>query len=150
MPLGQGATPENLEAKNKTKPVLPSGLALIESLYFGSGAKAAQDQLQHLLGPDQALWPFSLSEKSQPRLETDIVAADDVSYQNFSPPLSWNAPYSLQLIRFGRKEKERDEYAFHSGEELLIPVDGRVEYQFFWSPGGRTPENAVLNPPASE
>ena len=97
--------------RGKFKSAQPSGLALIESLYFGAGARAAQDQLQRLLGQDQSLRPFSLSDTGLPSVGMDIVPSDEISYQSFSPPAAWNATYSLPKVRFGAVEKQ--EYVFH-------------------------------------
>ena len=136
------------QTRGRIKSAQPSGLALIESLYFGAGAKAAQDQLQRLLGPEQSLRPYALSDAGLPSVGMDIVPADDISYESFSPPAAWNAAYSLQRVHLGGSEKH--EYVFHPGEELLIPIQGQVAYHFFWSPGGRMPERVLLNPPAQE
>jgi len=73
----------------------------------------------------------------------DIVPDDDIAYQSFSPPPSWNAAYSLQRIRLGPKHK--NEFVFHPGEEIMIPVQGEVSYHFFWTPGARPPERVLLN-----
>jgi transcriptional regulator with XRE-family HTH domain len=135
-------------SRSRFKSAQPSGLALIESLYFSVGAEAAQDQLQRLLGPDQSLRPFSLSDTGLPSVGMDIVPSDEISYQSFSPPAAWNATYSLQKVRFGAVEKQ--EYVFHPGEELLIPVEGEVAYHFFWSPGGKMPERVLLTPHVRE
>lgn len=135
-------------SRSRFKSAQPSGLALIESLYFGAGPKAAQDQLQRLLGPEHSLRPFALSDTGLPSVGMDTVPADEISYESYSPPAAWNAAYSLQKVHFGAKEKQ--EYIFHPGEELLIPVEGEVAYHFFWSPGGRMPERVLLHPPAQE
>lgn len=134
--------------RSRFKSAQASGLALIESLYFGAGPKAAQDQLQRLLGPEQSLRPFALSDKGLRSVGMDIVPTDEISYESYSPPAAWNAAYSLQKVHLGAKEKQ--EYVFHPGEELLIPVEGEVAYHFFWSPGGREPERVLLLPPAQE
>jgi transcriptional regulator with XRE-family HTH domain len=135
-------------SRRRLKSAQPSGLVLIESLYFGAGPKAAQDQLQRLLGPEQSLRPFFLSDTGLPSVGMDIVPEDEIAYESFSPPASWNAAYSLQWVRFGAKEKA--EYVFHPGEEILIPIQGEIAYHFFWSPGGRLPERVFLNAPVSE
>ena len=135
-------------SRSRFKSAQPSGLALIESLYFSVGAKAAQDHLQRLLGPDQSLRSFSLSDTGLPSVGMNIVPSDEISYQSFSPPAAWNAAYSLLKVRLGAVEKQ--EYIFHPGEELLIPVEGEVAYHFFWSPGGKIPERVLLTPQARE
>jgi transcriptional regulator with XRE-family HTH domain len=137
-----------LEAAKKVKSGQPSGLALIESLYFRAGPKAAEDQLQRLLGPDQAVRPFALCDSGQPSVGMDIAPADEIAYESYSPPPSWNAAYSLQRVRMGHREKS--EFVFHPGEELLIPIHGEVAYHFFWSPGAQQPERVLVSPAAKE
>lgn len=144
MPVHYEAKSGEILARGRLKSTQPSGLALIESLYFGAGPKAAQDQLQRLLGPDQSVRPYALSDVGMPSMGMDIVQSDEISYESFTPPASWNAAYSLQRVRFGAREK--DEYVFHPGEEIMIPIQGEIAYHFFWSPGGRAPERVVLNP----
>jgi transcriptional regulator with XRE-family HTH domain len=73
----------------------------------------------------------------------DITPEDDIAYESFSPPPLWDAAYSLQRIRLGPKHK--NEFVFHPGEEIMIPVQGEVSYHFFWSPGARPPARVVLN-----
>lgn len=132
----------------RIKSAQPSGLALIESLYFGAGPQAAQDQLQRLMGPEQSVRPYALCDAGEKSVGMDIVPADEISYESFSPPASWNASYSLQRVRLG--DKIKSEFVFHPGEEILIPIKGEIAYHFFWSPGARPPERVLLNPPAGE
>ena len=132
-----------LNSVRKFKSSQPSGLALIESLYFRAGPETARDQFQRLMGPDQSVRPFALCDMGHPSMGMDIVPEDDIAYESFSPPPSWNAAYSLQRIRLGPKHK--NEFVFHPGEEIVIPVQGQVSYHFFWSPGARPPERVLLN-----
>jgi transcriptional regulator with XRE-family HTH domain len=125
-----------------------SGLALIENLYFRAGREAAQNQLQRLLGADQSVRSFALCDVGQPAVGISTIPGDDISYESFNPPVSWNAVYSVQRVRLGPKPKS--DYIFHPGEEILIPIQGEVSYHFFWSPGASPPERFVLNPPVGE
>lgn len=131
----------------KPKTSQPSGLALIESLYFRAGAHAAQQQLQRLLGPEQDVRPYALCDAGLPSIGMDIVPEDEIRYESFSPPASWNTAYSIQRVHLGPKEK--NEFVFHPGEELLIPVRGAVGYHFYWSPGSSVPQRILLQPPVS-
>jgi ribosome-binding protein aMBF1 (putative translation factor) len=131
----------------RSKSAQLSGLALIEHLYFRAGQEAAQGQLQRLLGADQSARSFALCDTGQPAVGTNTVPGDDISYETFSPPVSWNAVYSVQRIRLGPKAKS--DFLFHPGEEILIPTSGEVAYHFFWSPGASPPERFLLNPPAT-
>jgi transcriptional regulator with XRE-family HTH domain len=141
--LGHHGFQAELINGRKLKSSQPSGLALIESLYFRAGPETARDQFQRLLGPDQSVRPFALCDAGHPSVGMDIVPEDDITYDSFSPPPSWNAAYSLQQIQLGPKHKS--EFVFHPGEEIMIPIHGEVSYHFFWSPGARPPERVVLN-----
>jgi len=123
-----------------------SGLALIEQLYFGIGYKAAQEQMEHLLDGDSR--PFAVSESGRATTCVHFSACDEVSLQDFSPPAHWNVAYSIQFARL--RNKERDEYLFYPGEQILIPVEGEIHYHFFWTPGGRTPERMLLSQPVNK
>jgi transcriptional regulator with XRE-family HTH domain len=123
-----------------------SGLALIEQLYFGIGYKAAQEQMQRLLGGDSR--PFAVSESGQASTSVHFSASDEGSLQDFSPPSHWNVAYSIQFARL--RNKEKDDYLFYPGEQILIPVEGEIQYHFFWSPGGRTPERILLSQPVTK
>lgn len=132
----------------RTKAGQLSGLAFIESLYFRAGAQAAQGQLQRLLGTEESGRNYALCDIGKPAVETMGDADDEISYESFSPPVSWNAAYSVLRATVGPKSK--NDYRFHSGEEILIPSAGKVVYHFFWSPGASPPERTVLNPAVGE
>jgi len=134
-----------LTPHRKPKSSQLSGLALIESLYFCAGASVAQQQLQRLLGPEQDVRPYAFCDTGQPSVGMDIAPEDEIAYESFSPPASWNAAYSIQRVRLGPNEKS--EFVFHPGEELVIPTRGSVAYHFFWSPGSSLPQRIVLHPP---
>lgn len=119
-----------------------SGLAFVENLFFGAGAKPASEVLQRLLGADQRLSPYATSETGFPSRGLYIGPDDEISYTDFSPPPAWNATYSIQRIKLGSTEKQH--FVFHSGEEIFIPISGDVFYHFFFSPGGRRPHRAVI------
>jgi len=138
----------NLIEERRSKTAQLSGLALIENLYFRAGPEAAQGQLQRLLGAEQSVRAFALCDVGQPAVGLNTLPSDDISYETFSPPVSWNAVYSVQRIRLGAKLKS--DFLFHPGEEILIPTQGEVAYHFFWSPGASPPERFLLSPPASE
>jgi transcriptional regulator with XRE-family HTH domain len=122
-----------------------SGLALIEQIYFQLGHRAAQGHLQRLLGVEKL--PFAVSDSGPKSTCIHHSASDEISLQDFSPPPEWNVAYSIQLATFSNKEK--DEFLFHSGEQLLIPIEGELQYHFFWTPGGHTPDRLLMSQCAS-
>jgi transcriptional regulator with XRE-family HTH domain len=127
-----------------------SGLALIENIYFRSGVVTAQEQLKHLLGPNQFLRPYSISEQNEPHGDVGSASIAEVTWTNYNPPASWNAPYSILLVNFSRKGEHSDEYGFFLGEEIFVPIRGEMEFRFFWTPGGRPPERTLLVHSATE
>jgi transcriptional regulator with XRE-family HTH domain len=140
----QGKAPASSRKRGRATQL--SGLALIEELYFGLGQQAAQSHLERLLGADSR--PFALSESGQASACIHLSPSDEVLPQDFSPPSHWNVSYSIQFAKLGNKEK--DEYVFYPGEQLLIPVEGEIEYHFFWTPGGRAPDRALLAQPVNQ
>lgn len=119
-----------------------SGLGMIESVYFRIGAAMAQTQLQKQSGIEGVERPYSVSDIGQPAVGVDLNPFDQIIYSSFSPPSSWNAPYSLQLARFG--DRPKDDFLFYSGEALLMPVQGDLTGHFYWSSGGCRAERIVL------
>lgn len=131
----------------KPKPSHRSGLALIESLYFRAGREAAQGQLSRLLGGEQSHRAYAVCDRGQPAIGLHTLPVDDIEYESFGAPISWNAVYSIQKVKFGPKVKS--DFLFHPGEEILIPTRGQISYHFFWSPGASRPDRVLLNPPLS-
>ena len=125
-----------------------SGLAMIESLYFRAGAEVAQGQLRRLFGGEESRRTYAFCDRGQPAIGLNTLPSDDIDYETFSAPISWNAVYSVQKIRLGPKAKS--DYLFHPGEEIVIPTSGAVAFHFFWSPGASRPDRVVLNPAASK
>jgi transcriptional regulator with XRE-family HTH domain len=125
-----------------------TGLALVEHLYFRVGTTPAQRQFERLLGMDQLPRAFALCDVGQPAVGTHTLPGDEISFESFNPPATWNAGYSIQRVRFGPKVKS--DFISHPGEELLIPAQGTVAYHFFWSPGGSSLGRLVLSPAVTE
>src|SRR5579884_2939196 len=125
----------------------PSGIAQIENLYFEQGQAVAEERLVQLLGPHESAGPCHVSDWGQPSLRTDVNDKDGILYKSYNPPATWNAPYSVQLVTFENKEKA--DYMFHSGEELLVPMSGRITYHFYWSPGRKKPERVTMREAAA-
>jgi transcriptional regulator with XRE-family HTH domain len=133
--IGTGNDPKDLKPS-------ASGLALIESVFFGAGAKPAVDIFHRQLGDDYQCSAYALADTGQSCHGVNIRPEDEVTYADFSPPPAWNPPYSLQRIRLGAKEKCH--FSFHGGEEIFIPSCGDVFYNFFFSAGGSPPHRTVL------
>ena len=78
------------------------------------------------------LSPFQVIDASKARRADrgDMVSPEDeIEYRDFSPPALWQAPYSVLHATFTGKEKQK--LMTHCGEELLVPVVGKIEYDFW-------------------
>jgi DNA-binding XRE family transcriptional regulator len=121
-------------------------LGWLAELYFGEGAGAAKEAFASF-APETGIRAYQVLKAGQglPSRRTDVRNEDGISYDGYSPPALWEAPYSLLRVRFA-PAPQRD-FIFHSGEEILIPIAGQIRYHFYWSPGGAPPSVDVLDPP---
>ncbi len=120
---------------------------LAELFYSGSEAEATANLKEHL--PDAAFGDrYIVAPADAPRvLRTDAPESVGISYHSYNPPAIWGAGYSVMRVTF--PPSVPTEFMSHAGEELLVPVSGRVQYQFFWAPPGDPPERAKLEDPVS-
>lgn len=126
----------------------PRGLASIEQLYFGVGVQAAEESFRAAVPEAELTDCYKIrAGDGRPSYRTDVTAEDGITYRNYSPPRSWEAPYSVQLADFRPVPKAK--FMFHAGEEILVPVSGQITYQFFWSPGAKPPERFGVRSPLS-
>lgn len=106
-------------------------LGWLEQLYFTQGAEAAKAEFERDL-PAAAESSYRLLRlgEGQPVHRTDAEAKDGISYDSYSPPAFWELPY--QLLRLRMEKIAQDEFLFHGGEEILVPLSGAIRYYFFW------------------
>jgi transcriptional regulator with XRE-family HTH domain len=142
-PIEFGAQP------GKKSRLHPSGMALLETIYFRTGAAAATEYLLRMLNPQGDPEPYfvAMAARVSGQVRTDLSFADQMQYINFNPPGFWNAPYSIDQVVYGDRPKE--DFAFDAGEELVIPTKGELKHHFFWTPGGSVPTRIALNPPTT-
>ncbi len=119
-------------------PKQPS-LSWLEELYFAEGHEAANEAFQRLL-PDADLRSYYVQRPGQGQLvqRTDIQSADNVAYKSFNAPSLWNIPYSV--LRMRPDHTPRSDFIYHGGEELLVPITGRIQYHFFCNADAKQPE----------
>ena len=60
-----------------------------------------------------------------------------IGYRDFSPHPFWGVPYSVLSVEVQAEEK--DYFMYHGGEEILLPVEGPINYRFFWTGGDSPP-----------
>jgi transcriptional regulator with XRE-family HTH domain len=110
-------------------------LGWIEHIYLTEGPQAAEVAYEQLL-PGAATEVYRIFRKGEgvPTSRPEIGVQDAISYSNYGPPALWGAPFSISLMRLQNVRKQ-DEYVFHPGEEIVVPMEGSVDYSFFWSPG---------------
>ncbi len=135
-----------MQKKSESAGKKARSLGWLAELYFSNGVKAAKDAFAGI-APETGLRPYHVLKAGQglPTKRTDVKNEDGITYDSFSPPALWEAPYSLLRVQFEPVVKK--DFMFHSGEELLVPISGQVRYHFFWSPGGTSPTVDILDPP---
>jgi transcriptional regulator with XRE-family HTH domain len=123
------------------KKVLPKqpSLSWLEELYFAEGHEAANEAFQRLL-PDAELRSYHVQRPGQgpPAQKTDTQSGDSVVYRSFNAPSLWNMPYSV--LRMRPDHTPRSDFVYHGGEELLVPISGRIQYHFFCNADAKRPE----------
>ncbi|MDX1568303.1 MAG: helix-turn-helix transcriptional regulator [Longimicrobiales bacterium] len=120
---------------------------LADLFYSGSEGEAAANLKEHL--PDAAFGDrYVVGPSDAPRvLRTDAPESVGISYHSYNPPAIWGAGYSVMRVTF--PPSVPTEFMSHAGEELLVPISGQVQYQFFWAPPGRAPGREKLARPAT-
>ncbi len=115
--------------KNRELPKQPA-ISWLEQIYFTEGHEAANEAFQRLL-PDADLRSYCLQRPGQGQLaqRTDIQSAENVAYKSFNAPSLWNVPFSV--LRVHLDHTPRNDFVYHGGEELLIPISGRIRFHFF-------------------
>lgn len=111
-------------------------LGWLENLYFTSGNEAVLDAIRGS-APKELLADFSIVHRDEGAvsMRLDIQEADRIQYANFSPPQYWGCPVSILKMQLDSTPKANT-FVCHGGEELTIPIDGSIRYNFLWSPGG--------------
>lgn len=131
-----------------TKPTIPKqrSLASLEEVYFSEGYRSASDAFRRML-PDIDLRSHYLQRPGQGQSvqRTDSQASDGITYQSYNAPALWDVPYSL--LRVGFEYVPKTDFMYHGGEELLIPISGRIFYHFFCNSDGKPPERKMLDAP---
>jgi transcriptional regulator with XRE-family HTH domain len=113
---------------------------LAASVAFKDGYDTAVNVLKDYL-PATAYQDWSITHEAQgfSTLRTEVSAASDITYLSYDPPDLWGPSYSVLKATFAPR-RARSEFMSHSGEEALIPIGGRIQYHFAWTPGSRSPE----------
>ena len=121
-------------------------LAWLEEIYFSDGHQAANAAFERML-PDADLRPYYYlrAGHGQPAQRTDTAEEDGIQYESFNAPSLWDVPYSLLRVRFEHVPKT--DFMYHGGEEILIPISGRIHYHFYCNADGRPPQREILEPP---
>ncbi len=116
---------------------------LAASVAFKEGYDTAVNVLKDYL-PATAYQDWSIIHEAQgfSTLRTEVTAASDITYLSYDPPDLWGPSYSVLKATFAPR-RARSEFMSHSGEEALIPINGRIQYHFAWTPGSRPPEVQV-------
>jgi transcriptional regulator with XRE-family HTH domain len=123
-------------------------LGWLETVYCESDAATAQDRFKQLY-PSAAYEPYFLYRpgEGQSVVRTDVDVEDGITYENYSPPAFWGAPY--QILKLRMEWVEQPSFIYHGGEELLLPISGEIPYHFFWHnppAGWKKPQTHEIEP----
>jgi transcriptional regulator with XRE-family HTH domain len=124
-----------------------SGIALLEQVSFAEGAEAAIALLQRSIGPEGVDRDIAVIDHGVPIDRLDVSQEDGISYLSFDPNPLWNLPYSIQLASFS--SHGTTDFMFHEAEELLIPIEGKIMYRFFWARPNSVPSPIELDSPVA-
>ena len=113
---------------------------LASSVAFKEGYDSAVAVLRDYL-PASAYQDWNIVHEAQgfSTLRTEVTAASDITYLSYDPPDLWGPSYSVLRATFAPR-RTRNEFMSHSGEEALLPISGRIQYHFAWTPGAKAPE----------
>lgn len=130
--------------KSRSKPVpdpagvlKPGTLGWLVDVYFRKGREEVVEELRNRISaPSRS----DLVKEGRPVERTDVETGQGIDYESFNPPPFWQVPYSVLRVSFETEAKQ--DFIYHRGEEVLVPVDGNVTYHFFWS-GGKAPATEI-------
>ena len=113
---------------------------LASAVAFTEGYDSAVAVLRDYL-PASAYQDWNIVHEAQgfSTLRTEVTAASDITYLSYDPPDLWGPSYSVLRATFAPR-RARTDFMSHSGEEALVPISGRIQYHFAWTPGGKAPE----------
>jgi transcriptional regulator with XRE-family HTH domain len=123
----------------------PGTLAWLASLYHQQQRDRAQRTVLGIV-PESA--EYRTLKNGSPSWRTDTQTQDRIHYESFNPPALWSAPYSLQRAEFQPVAGGKEDFIFHGGEEILVPIEGRILYHFFCGSDDRpAPHRQILDAP---
>jgi transcriptional regulator with XRE-family HTH domain len=119
-----------------SKPPSTPTLGWLEQLYYESGNQAVVEAVKSAPAKD-LLTDFSVTHKDEgaDSVRLEMKEVDRIGYVNFSPPALWGIPVTVLRMNLD-PEPTKESLLFHGGEELIVPVVGKVRYKCMWSPGG--------------
>lgn len=120
-------------------------------LYIAKGFDAVEAELVRQFATaaiDRCCW---LSEEGKTAYRTDVGESEHLNFESFSPPPLWQAPYAVSLARFRRPERGAFTHLiYHGAEEILLPIEGAVQYSFFHTRGGEPANLKSLPKPVTD
>lgn len=111
-------------------------LAWLESLYFDEGHDAARKAFESLVEPRRN-WAVVKQGQGGGAHRTDLREDASITYEDYSPPASWQPTFAVLLATVS--PGQRSSYVSHEGEELVIPIERKIQFHYFWSPGHGLP-----------
>lgn len=122
------------QRKRQTRKLLT--LATLEELYFADGYNPTKAAFERVAGQRQD-WAVIKPGQGVASRRTDLPENSGITYDDYSPPPLWQSPYVVQLATLAAQS--RKDFVHHAGEEIAVPVEGKIRFHFFWSSGGKKP-----------
>src|SRR5206468_1627050 len=111
-------------------------LAGLEELYFDDGFDSAKAAFERFADA-RTDWAVIKPGQGIPSQRTDLTDNSGIVYDDYSPPALWQPPYAVLLATLD--SSAHVDYVSHPGEEIAVPIEGRVRFHFFWSEGRKKP-----------
>jgi transcriptional regulator with XRE-family HTH domain len=127
--------------KRRTRTTGVETIQSLENLYFTDGYDGVKGALARKFESGAIDTPFWLSEAGKNAYRTDVGQSEHLRFESFSPPPLWQAPYAISLAHFTRREEGPfTKFIYHGIEEILVPIEGTIQYRFFHSRGKEPPQ----------
>src|SRR5579871_3044055 len=117
-----------IEKKRQNRKLLT--LASLEEIHFTEGFASVKAAFERV-AEQRSNWMIVKPGNGVPSRRTDLAENSGIVYDDYSPPALWQPPYAVLLGTLA--PKPRSDYITHAGEEIAVPIDGKVRFHFFWT-----------------
>ncbi len=117
-------------------------VAALQELYCAEGFAEARAAFESE-APAAGNWAIVKPGAGSASRRTEVVDEAAIAYEDYSPPAPWQPPYAVLLGSLAAAR--RPDYVSHTGEELIVPTQGKIRFHAYYSPGGKNPKELVLD-----